>query len=80
MDFWNQKNNTYTYNKSNNIEISAPAHILTCHQLKDDQYWDFPGGLVVKNLPSNAGDAGSILGQGTNIPHCCGATKPAHHN
>ena len=23
----------------------------------------FPGGSVVKNLPANAGDAGSILGQ-----------------
>ena len=23
---------------------------------------DFPGGSVVKNLPANAGDAGSILG------------------
>ena len=25
---------------------------------------DFPGGSVVKNLPANAGDTGSILGQG----------------
>ena len=24
----------------------------------------FPGGLVVKNLPANAGNTGSILGQG----------------
>ena len=30
---------------------------------------DFPGGPVVKNLPRNAGDAGSILGGGTKIPH-----------
>ena len=28
------------------------------------------GGPVVKNLPSNAGDA--ILGQGTKIPHAMG--------
>ena len=28
---------------------------------------DFPGGLVVKNLPANAGDMGSIPGQGTKI-------------
>ena len=28
-----------------------------------------PGGLVVKNLPCNAGDVGSITGQGTHIPH-----------
>ena len=29
---------------------------------------DFPGGPVVKNLPSNAGDVGLILDQGTKIP------------
>ena len=28
----------------------------------------FPSGPVVKNLPCNAGDMGSILGQGTKIP------------
>ena len=27
------------------------------------------GGLVVKTLPSNAGDMGSIHGWGTKIPH-----------
>ena len=27
-------------------------------------YWDFPGGAVVKNLPTNAGDMGSIPGPG----------------
>ena len=31
--------------------------------------WDFPNGPVVKILPSNAGGAGSIPGQGTEIPH-----------
>ena len=30
---------------------------------------DFPGGPVVNNLPYNAGDKGSIPGQGTKIPH-----------
>ena len=30
---------------------------------------DFPGGPVVKNLPYNAGDTGSIPGQGTKILH-----------
>ena len=33
---------------------------------------DFPGGPVVKNPPFNAGDAGSIPGQGTKIPHAVG--------
>ena len=36
---------------------------------KEKVSWDFPGGLVVKNPPSNAGDAGLIPGQGTKIPH-----------
>ena len=26
--------------------------------------WDFPGGPLVKNLPANAGDTGSIPGPG----------------
>ena len=30
---------------------------------------DFPGGPVVKTLPSNAGGVGSIPGQGAKIPH-----------
>ena len=30
---------------------------------------DFPDGQVVKNLPCNAGDVGSIPGLGTKIPH-----------
>ena len=30
---------------------------------------DFPGGPMVKNPPSNAGDAGSSPGQGPKIPH-----------
>ena len=30
---------------------------------------DFPGSPVVKTSPSNAGGAGSIPGQGFNIPH-----------
>ena len=38
----------------------------------NDPDGDFPGGSVVKNLPSNAGDAGSIPGKGTRIPHAEG--------
>ena len=37
--------------------------------------WDFPGGPVVKTLPSNAGGAGSIPGQGAEIPHASGPRK-----
>ena len=48
---------------------------------------DFPGGPVVKNLPSNAGDVDSIPAQGTKIPHATEklslhalTTEPAHRN
>ena len=37
---------------------------------------DFPGGPVVKNPPYSAGDAGSIPGQGTKIPHAAGQLSP----
>ena len=38
---------------------------------------DFPGGTVVKNLPSSAGGLGSIPGQGTRS-HMHAATKSSH--
>ena len=37
---------------------------------------DFPGGPVVKNLPSNAGDPGSIPGRGTKIPYAAAQLSP----
>ena len=41
---------------------------------------DFPGGPVIKNLPSNAGDEGSIPGWGIKIPHGVGAPEPTGQN
>ena len=41
-------------------------------KMKRNLFWDFPGGPVVKNLLSIAGDMGSIPGQGTKIPHAEG--------
>ena len=38
----------------------------------------FPGGAVVKNPPTNAGDTGSI--PGLEDPTCRGATKSVRHN
>ena len=37
-------------------------------------------GPVVKNLPSTAGEVGSIPGWGTKIPHASGAMEPMCHN
>ena len=39
--------------------------------------WDFPHGPVVKNLPCNAGDAGSIPGWRTKISHAEGQLTEA---
>ena len=57
---------------------------------------DFPGGAVVRNLPTNAGDTGTVFSSRPLIAHiylasysrslvwedhtCHGATKPMHHN
>ena len=48
---------------------------------------DLPGGLPVKNLPPNAGDAGSIPDWKTKILHAARqpnlhttTTEPSHHN
>ena len=38
--------------------------------------WEFPSGPVVKNLPCNAGDSGSILSQETKIPHAAELLRP----
>ena len=53
-----------------------------------NEWRDSPGGPIVRNPPSNAGDASSVPGQGTKIPHATrqlslSATmgeKPACHN
>ena len=37
---------------------------------------DFLDGAVVKNLPTNARDVGSILGQGAKIPHAVRQPSP----
>ena len=36
--------------------------------ISQSDFRDFPGGPVVVNPPSNAGDSGSIPGQGIKIP------------
>ena len=40
--------------------------------IKETTLGDFPGGPVVKNSPSNAGEAGSIPEQRSKIPHALG--------
>ena len=48
------------------INSSSEQSKKSEHQLLEmlrNYSWDFPGGAVVKDLPSNAGDVGSIPGQ-----------------
>ena len=49
---------------------------LYCISLKNFYSQDFPGGPVVKDPPSNAGDVGSIPSQGTKIPQATGQLSP----
>ena len=41
---------------------------------------DFPGGPVVKNLPTYAGDSGSIPDWRTKTPHAAGQLSPIQPN
>ena len=44
----------------------------------EGQLRDFPGALVVKTLPSNAGDLCLIPALGTGIPHAVGQLDVCH--
>ena len=62
--------------KYENLFLSPQAYgvlTLTCFKKLSR---DIPGGPVVKNPPYNAGDMGSIPGQGTKIPHATGQLSP----
>ena len=50
----------------------------TIFQLKKKKIREFPGGPVVKNLPSNVGNGGSGFspGRGTRVPHAAGQLSP----
>ena len=53
----------------------------TSYGLQDKQRWrGFPGGPVVKNLPSSAGSVDSIPGWGTKIPHATGQVSLYTHD
>ena len=43
---------------------------------KSRVFGDFPSGPILENPPSNAGDACSIPGWGTGIPHAAGQLIP----
>ena len=44
--------------------LNPVSHPVVINWTIDSIYLGFPGGLVVKSLPANAGDVGSIPGLG----------------
>ena len=59
------------------VHVSQRSKLLTvCTTVRVADGRDFPGGPVVKTLPSNAGGAGSIPGLGAKIPHASRPKKP----
>ena len=57
------------------IHHTTRETLLLLFVQESGQCWDFPGVLVVKNLPSNARDTGSISGQGTKVPQATGQVR-----
>ena len=55
-------------------ELSRGDGVPECEVVPESELrqGDFPGGPVVKNLPSNAGNTGLIPGRGTKILHIVG--------
>ena len=66
-----QKVDAYSYDQNRYFTGNLSATDLSTPKTRD-----FPGGPVVENLPSNVGDMGSTLGQGTRIPHASGQLGP----
>ena len=66
-----QKANISIKSKCVHSEISLNASLL-----KVTVFLDFPGSPVVKNIPCDAGDLGSIPGWGTQILHTMGQLRP----
>ena len=64
---------TQSYIKPGDYKVKSYSLYSSLTSLgKEIHCWDFPGGPVVKNLPSNGGDKGSIPGWWTKVPHASG--------
>ena len=49
-------------------------------ELRLSNNWDLPGGPLVKDLPANAGDVGSIPDWGTKIPQATQRSQKTKQN
>ena len=68
---------TFELPEANLLFCFGRIQSLQNNDLKRNFTWDYPGGPVVKNTSSNAGDVGSIHGWGTKIPHAEGQLRPS---
>ena len=65
------------------METGKPTYLcnfslsLKLIQVKKEKDRGSPGGSVIKNQPSRAGEMGSIPGPGTKIPHAVGQLNPS---
>ena len=66
MDKPNHIDNRVKYNLSKHLKAQIFRLVVienrTIHYLQETDFRGFPGGTVVRNLPANAGDTGSIPG------------------
>ena len=65
-----KKRNKHSWNKVWQLDWMP-----NCKELIINRDHGFPHGPVVKNLPSNARDMGSVSSRGTKISHCCCSVK-----
>ena len=62
------RRNTFSHSSGSQKSRSGVSRVvLSSKFLRKNLSWDFPGGPGVKTLPSNAGDASSISGEGDKI-------------
>ena len=60
------------------LDSGSFSFIFPLPYVPKEIFQGFPGGSVVKNLPANAGDTGSI--PDPEDPKCCGTAKLICHN
>ena len=65
--------------KSQHMGSSPNLRQMVSHWIVQREMGDFPDCPVVKNLPVNGGDMGSIS-EVQEDPTCLGESKPMHHN
>ena len=70
---WSRENKRKTVGAKSSLRLEMKECLKLIGQ--KTEIWDFPGGPVVKNPPSNTGDTSSIPGPGSSH-----TTKPECHN